>query len=970
MPKKTKMRPIDFRELEKAKRMEEVKRLEEIRTKIEFEKKYSESPDKTDSKKKSSAKMAGLKSLCSLNNNEQIMISFGRGNKAIIEKRIDADGKVYQIAEEKAFDAFPEKNQFVINGRVRGTADNPRENLKKPVGQDMIRAKAMLEDLYFGTTFEDNIHIQLIYNILDIKKILAVHTNNIVYTLNNIRRTAKSDRDDIIGRAYFDLSESYEHFKDNNKNYKLFKEFTELDQLSYFGNAFYRKTTQEEKMNFKPIIEGQEAPEYILKNEKDIYYILAMMNELRQVCVHHTETGDAANENNRRHSNIYNFECALTDEEKKTLDTLYGAKLNDLANFEKYNSKCNFRIIFDSLGINDTEAEKKAVKDFYNFTVRKIYKNIGFSIKTLREMVIDLYDDSIKSIDYDSVRQKINLILDFIIWNYYENNPGVQVKLISLLRTAEKNKDKQFIYFKEAKAILPEIKNNISALLEDLNAVKSQKSKKNTNENGIFSLTDKEKKTVESAIQEVSLSKNVSYFSKLIYLITLFLDGKEINDLLTTLINKLDNIASIESIIKKEFGKVKFVDEFSFFDSDKFLVEEYDKSIDKLIDKSIIVSELADINSFARMSIPVVIKKATYKEAAYLLGTDLSDEELERYIENNITNKELLKKLSDGKPKTGTHNFIINNVIESRSFKYLVRYTDPQKIKPVAENKAIVRFVLGRIPEAQIDRYYFSCTNNKSDKLAEKIEYLTNLICQMSFDYAIDVDQKANQKDPKKQLKRTVVSLYLNVLYQVAKNLIYVNSRYLIAFHSLERDMSLYGLNDDNRLALATLFKNNGYLNKHATEYLEVDIGNADLWAINKYRNEIAHINALRDAGKYIKNISSIASYFELYHYIMQHSIAEFYRNGEKNGYIYKKTVDGKTKPVNYLKSENKEIEMNPKTEEYICAVENYGSYVKDFIKALNAPFGYNLARFKNLSIDVLFDKDDTRERKKVKIED
>ena len=32
-------------------------------------------------------------------------------------------------------------------------------------------------------------------------------------------------------------------------------------------------------MNFKPIIEGQEAPEYILKNEKDIYYILADREE-------------------------------------------------------------------------------------------------------------------------------------------------------------------------------------------------------------------------------------------------------------------------------------------------------------------------------------------------------------------------------------------------------------------------------------------------------------------------------------------------------------------------------------------------------------------------------------------------------------------------------------------------------------------------------------------------------------------
>ena len=36
-------------------------------------------------------------------------------------------------------------------------------------------------------------------------------------------------------------------------------------------------------------------------------------------------------------------------------------------------------------------------------------------------------------------------------------------------------------------------------------------------------------------------------------------------------------------------------------------------------------------------------------------------------------------------------------------------------------------------------------------------------------------------------------------------------------------------------------------------------------------------------------------------------------------------------------------------------------------IKALNVPFAYNLARFKNLSVDGLFDMNDTREKPKGK---
>ena len=49
--------------------------------------------------------------------------------------------------------------------------------------------------------------------------------------------------------------------------------------------------------------------------------------------------------------------------------------------------------------------------------------------------------------------------------------------------------------------------------------------------------------------------------------------------------------------------------------------------------------------------------------------------------------------------------------------------------------------------------------------------------------------------------------------------------------------------------------------------------------------------------------------------------------------------------------------ELNPKTLEYFSKVEKYGTCCRDFIKALNVPFAYNLPRYKNLSIDGLFDK-------------
>ena len=103
------------------------------------------------------------------------------------------------------------------------------------------------------------------------------------------------------------------------------------------------------------------------------------------------------------------------------------------------------------------------------------------------------------------------------------------------------------------------------------------------------------------------------------------------------------------------------------------------------------------------------------------------------------------------------------------------------------------------------------------------------------------------------------------------------------------------------------------------------------------YRNSIAHLNTVRKASKYIKDIKYFGTYFELYHYIMQRYL--------------KDNIE--------LKGENNALEG------YFDNLCKYGTYVKDFVKTLNVPFAYNYPRYKNLSIDELFDKNNTRKTKK-----
>ena len=118
--------------------------------------------------------------------------------------------------------------------------------------------------------------------------------------------------------------------------------------------------------------------------------------------------------------------------------------------------------------------------------------------------------------------------------------------------------------------------------------------------------------------------------------------------------------------------------------------------------------------------------------------------------------------------------------------------------------------------------------------------------------------------------------------------------------------------------------------NKRLRKCVEVDINNADSSMTRKYRNCIAHLTVVRELKEYIGDIRTVDSYFSIYHYVMQRCI---------------------TKREDDTKQEEK-----IKYEEDL--LKNHG-YTKDFVKALNSPFGYNIPRFKNLSIEQLFDRNE-----------
>ena len=148
------------------------------------ESKKTDVPDKNagnqKSELKSKAKAAGVKSVFGIDE-RIVMTSFGKGNAAVMEKRIIGDN-VESIKTPESYSAVPKKNKIDVTGtmeiRTKGSEkhkisalpDCPKKSVDGVLGSDLIGCKDSLEKRYFGKTFNDNLHIQVIYNILDIEK--------------------------------------------------------------------------------------------------------------------------------------------------------------------------------------------------------------------------------------------------------------------------------------------------------------------------------------------------------------------------------------------------------------------------------------------------------------------------------------------------------------------------------------------------------------------------------------------------------------------------------------------------------------------------------------------------------------------------------------------------------------------------------------------------------------------------------
>lgn len=917
MAKKNKMKPRELREAQKKARQLKAAEINNNAAPAIAAMPAAEAAAPAAEKKKSSVKAAGMKSIL-VSENKMYITSFGKGNSAVLEYEVDNnDYNKTQLSSKGSSNielhgvnevniTFSSKHGFESGVEINTSNPTHRSGESSPVRGDMLGLKSELEKRFFGKTFDDNIHIQLIYNILDIEKILAVYVTNIVYALNNMLGEGDDEsHDDFMG--YLSTFNTYKVFTNPNgstlsddkkenirKSLSKFNALLKTKRLGYFG-------LEEPKTKDTRVSQAY---------KKRVYHMLAIVGQIRQSVFH--------DKSSKLHEDLYSFIDIIDSEYRETLDYLVEERLKSINKDFIEGNKVNISLLIDMM--KGYEADD-IIRLYYDFIVLKSQKNLGFSIKKLREKMLDEYGYRFKDKQYDSVRSKRYKLMDFLLFcNYYRNDVVAGEALVRKLRFSMTDDEKEGIYADEAAKLWGKFRNDFENIADHMNGdVIKELGKADM---------DFDEKILDSEKKNAS---DLLYFSKMIYMLTYFLDGKEINDLLTTLISKFDNI--------KEFLKIM---KSSAVDVECELTAGY-----KLFnDSQRITNELFIVKNIASMRKPAASAKLTmFRDALTILG-----------IDDNITDdriSEILKLKEKGKGIHGLRNFITNNVIESSRFVYLIKYANAQKIREVAKNEKVVMFVLGGIPDTQIERYYKSCVEfpDMNSSLEAKRSELARMIKNISFDDFKNVKQQAKgRENVAKERAKAVIGLYLTVMYLLVKNLVNVNARYVIAIHCLERDFGLYkeiipelaskNLKNDYRILSQTLCElcddrdesPNLFLkkNKRLRKCVEVDINNADSSMTRKYRNCIAHLTVVRELKEYIGDIRTVDSYFSIYHYVMQRCITK--------------------------REDDKKQEEKIKFEDDL--LKNHG-YTKDFVKALNSPFGYNIPRFKNLSIEQLFDRNE-----------
>ena len=685
------------------------------------------------------------------------------------------------------------------------------------------------------------------------------------------------------------------------KNFSNFLKFSDYMKHNavYFPNLFYTN----ERFDMKKA-----------------YEIFRILGNLRHGSFH---------ENDSSKSWILTIDKNTDERLKDTVNNIFDTKLNKINSEFVKTSKKNL-LILQMLYPNN----KDIVQQYYDFAVRKAYKNLGFSIKDVRETILT-FDDAkhLNEQKFDSVRGKLFTLFDFVIYDYFINNTEISQRLVNELRASMTEDEKRSIYVKYANDVWSQIKNFIlNTVVKKLNSDEIKNLKGNIGDSKL--------------LDEIQKPEDISLFAKTIYCISMFLDGKEINMFLSSLINKFENIASLVETLS--YNKIPLN-----LNEDYFIFENSSKY----------ANDLAFVKSIAKMGKTKKAitqgdekaKSSVYYDSAALFGEfdEKRVDELYHLGDKNATSSQ-----------KALRNFMINNVINSNRFSYVTRFINPKTARDIMQSEGFVKYILRQLPESQLIRYCntaeISYNANEPD-LEAIIDELTKMLVKVELSQFLHVKQQViegSKQEQEREKLKAIIGLYLTVLYLIVKSIVRINSSYTVAIGILERDTAMFFPDEVNKnpkfafsRALTDHFEKAGFLkNKNVLENIRLSSSffndsekkQFSNFAFKQYRNNIAHLSVVRALPKYAKDFKEVNSMYDVYHYIMFKLLVNFW---ESKGYDDAKEM---LKKLNEKRYDGKYS--------IIDSVNKFKTPNRDFIHAINIPFAYNPARYNNLTSKTLFE--------------
>ena len=852
--------------------------------------------------KKSKVKLNGVKAVYHISPDVRVTTAFGRGNNSVLDKRIE-NGTIEELQNHSDIDVNISRKTYSFR----------KKSLKKDAGQfsvpdntnDQLGIRTELEKEIFGGNFDDNIHIQAAYAVNDIIKTLSVAANLAETAINGLDR--KNTENDMIG-FYIIPHITYQTYAGNKK--PKFDEFIgrvkAQGTFSYFPDILpkFKEESEEES------------------DKEKLYYIMCIVSLIRNSATHSKSSNSDTTDYIFGEFNSVNKE-ALT----ATADNLIKSKIDFINKGFSKNQKNNIYRLLKAKA-DTPENTARLIRRLYAFTIRKQDKNLGFSLKKLRECAIRSIEDmkGLLGDTYDTVRSKLYTLMDFVVYSYlkyHKDGKKFSKEMVEQLRAAESDKVKDEIYRNEAEKLyniesinrtIKALNRTIKALIDDIKSDFDQP--KHGNE-CYQPIND----GMKEAEKDFITTDQLSLFTKFIYVLCQFLDGKNINILLSSLISKFQQIEAFNGDIRKlnlnirDDGKIGY-------DSKKYSIFEKSGQISMELDmlRGVIKMDINDLNAY----------KTMIKDALLVIGVNESD--IDSIYKDYFNQK--------GK-KNSVAGFFRNNIINSRRFRYIIKYINPSDAYRIIQNENVRNYVLGRMNDAIIDRYAHSV--GIEDKVHDKRKVLSDILSKVKFDnftkltYINPKDKNKGEKAKEREKPKAILGLYLTIVYIVVKSLVRINSQYVMAVYHLERDSRLCGVSSNNNYPLSMTKRycdrNNHLLKEKHIVKLE-RYQNTPEKICTAYRNAIAHLSAVRKGVKYIGDIQKADSYFGIYHYCMQKFL---YSADSANGQPFAefvRSIFGDEKELDKLRN---------------------GSYSQAILRALNYPFGYNPARYKNLSYEKIF---------------